>query len=165
MNPKTRVYYQGKQIRTVAGRFDSLKAKFYRFIRKVLQFSAVVAILALVFAFGGAFYSTQTITVSANTIEVHSNILDRIADCESGNGTKGSGKQFLSNGNVVTLLNTNGSIDVGKYQINQSVSHLQLEAKLGLNVLTLEGNTAMANYIYANEGTSPWSSSQHCWSR
>lgn len=112
-----------------------------------------------------AYAATATTTVMM-PIEMEAPVLQRIADCESGNGGKaGTGKQFLANGTVVTNLNKNGSIDVGKYQINLNLEHIQEMSKLHLNPLTEEGNYAYAKYIYENHGTSDWSSSQKCWYR
>jgi hypothetical protein len=111
-------------------------------------------------------HSASTSTVIAGetkVVEAAAHVLDRIADCESGNGTRGSGKQFKTSGQVVTNTNTNGTVDVGKYQINMSADHIQEMAKPGLNPLTEEGNTAYAKYLYANRGTGDWVSSQHCW--
>jgi hypothetical protein len=39
--------------------------------------------------FSGAFYSTKTITVSANMIAAASPTLNRIANCETGTGAAG----------------------------------------------------------------------------
>lgn len=107
---------------------------------------------------------TQTASAYANApIPTKFPVLDRIGDCESGDGSKGSRRQFLPNGNVVTHTNANGSVDVGMYQINMTAAHINLMAKKGFNPLTLDGNKAMAEYIYLNEGTGPWSTSQKCW--
>ena len=78
MNPKTKIFYFGRRIN---GRFDSFKTAVKRFTRKVPQGAAVVAVLASAFA-SGAFYSTSTVVVSANTVDTPAPILDRIAQCE-----------------------------------------------------------------------------------
>jgi hypothetical protein len=149
-----KIFYNGRRIN---GRFDSFKAKAQRAVRKAVQAAGVVAVLSLAFAFGGAFYSTSTITVSASTIEAPSPILDRIAQCES------HGHQLNPNGQVLLNVNTNGTVDIGKYQINSI--HEAEATKLGDDLFTLEGNTAYAKYLYANEGTGDWASSQKCWAR
>lgn len=92
-------------------------------------------------------------------------ILDRIADAESGGCKPGQGHQFNSNGTPVTHVNKDGSVDVGKYQINLSVSHLNEMTKLGFNPLTEEGNTAYAKWLYANRGTMDWQASAGCWAK
>src|SRR6266576_6311948 len=67
-------------------------------------------------------YAQVATTSTMLPIAMEAPVLQRIADCESGNGTPNSGKQFLANGNVVTNLNKNGSIDIGKYQINLNIA-------------------------------------------
>lgn len=114
-------------------------------------------------AFGAAYFSTSTVSAVTTVVPAPAPVLDRIADCESGTGKSGSGSQFRSNGEVVTNTNTNGSVDVGKYQINMNAGHIKEMAKLGFNPLTEEGNKAYAEYIYQNHGTGDWSSSSHCW--
>lgn len=143
--------------RRINGRFDSFKATARRLAHKTLQAAGIVAILALAFAFGGAFYSTETITVSANTIELASPILERIASCES------HGHQLNPSGQVLLNVNNNGTVDIGRYQINSI--HEAEATKLGYDLFTLEGNSAYAKYLYSTRGTSDWSSSAKCWSR
>jgi hypothetical protein len=156
---KPKIFFMGRRIN---GRFDSFKARAKRAFRKTLEGAAVVAVLALAFAFGGAFYSTSTVTVSADTVEAPSPILDRIADCESGNGTAGSATQF-KHGQVLISINTNGTYDEGKFQINSI--HNADATKLGYDLFTEQGNTAYAHYLYANKGTGDWASSAKCWAR
>lgn len=159
MNPKTKIFYFGRRIN---GRFDSFKAAAKRFIRRAVQATAVVAVLALAVAYGGAFYSTSTVTATTNVVDAPSPILDRIAACESGNGTPGSASE-TRNGQVLIHINSNGTYDQGKFQINSI--HNAEAAKLGDDLATDAGNTAYARYLYANEGTGDWASSEHCWAR
>ena len=56
------------------------------------------------------------------------------------------------------------NLDVGVMQINEHY-HSATAAKLGLDLYTIQGNTAYAQYLYQKEGTAPWSSSQGCWSK
>ncbi len=60
-------------------------------------------------------------------------------------------------------VNSNGTTDVGEWQINMNADNIRIEAKMGFNVLTQEGNKAMADWLYANVGTGPWASSANCW--
>lgn len=81
-------------------------------------------------------------------------LLERIALCESG------GHQFNPDGSVV-----HGRIhyaDTGKYQINAAV-HLQESIAMGMDINTLEGNTAFAKYLYRTQGVTPWLPSKNCW--
>jgi hypothetical protein len=164
MNPK--IFYMGRQLRTSNGRFSSFKT----FLRKVWYWTKVVMSLSLVIGLSGAvgafFFSTSTVTASApkvQIVEASAPILQRIADCESGNGSRGSAHQFNADGSVVMHQNFNNTVDVGEFQLNMNKSNLEQMAKLGLNPLTKEGNEAFAKWLYANVGTSPWSSSMHCW--
>lgn len=86
-------------------------------------------------------------------------VLDRIAKCESHN------RQFNTDGSVLTNTNTNGTVDVGMYQINMSSYHIKEIAKLNLNVFTEQGNRDYAMYIYTHYGTGAWSSSANCWNK
>jgi hypothetical protein len=154
-----KIFYNGRRIN---GRYDTFKAAAKRFIRRAVQCTAAAAILTLVFAAGGAFFSTSTVTATTNVVNAPSPILDRIADCESGNGQPGSATE-TKNGQVLIHINSNGTYDQGKFQINSI--HNAEAAKLGDDLATDAGNTAYARYLYANEGTGDWASSQKCWAR
>ena len=83
-------------------------------------------------------------------------ILIRIAGCES------QFRQFDKNGNVLR-----GNIvhqDVGVMQINETYQGA-LASALGYNIYTLQGNVAYAKWLYEQEGTQPWMSSNACWGR
>lgn len=154
---KTKIYYNGRRIN---GRFDSLKAAAKRFLRKSLQLALVAAVLALVFAAGGAFYSETTVTFAQTAVETPSPILDRIADCESGNGKPGTATQFRK-GQVLISINANGTYDQGKFQINSI--HNTEATKLGYDLATEDGNEGYAKWLYAHKGTGDWASSAKCW--
>ena len=49
-------------------------------------------------------------------------------------------------------------------QINEHY-HSATAAKLGLDIYTIQGNVAYAQYLYQKEGTQPWSSSKPCWGK
>ena len=51
---------------------------------------------------------------------------------------------------------------IGVFQINRSV-HAKFALSLGDNISTLAGNMAYARYLYTQEGTDPWISSEGCW--
>jgi hypothetical protein len=132
-----------------------------------------------VFGLGGAMYAVYVVGVQqaeiqyvrGETVEVvkevvvekDPDVFTRIADCESGDGTKGSGKQFTAKGNLVINTNTNGTSDVGKWQINLSADKVSEMAKLGINPFTEEGNYAYAKVLFNRNGTSDWNASQKCW--
>lgn len=151
------------QHRTRDGRFDSLKYKFHRAVRFIKNVAMVMAAAAVVFTIGGLTFSTVTSTVEADSVQVADTypVLDRIADCESGNGTKGSSKHML-NGQVLLKANTNGTIDIGRYQVNLTYWGKKA-TELGYDLTKEADNKAVAEWIYKNKGTTDWSSSQKCW--
>ena len=115
---------------------------------------------------------TNEVVAYADTVEVRyiekneiPPIMQRIADCESGEGGKeGTGKQFLKNGRIVQNHNTDGTYDLGKWQINFE-RHFDEIVRLKLDVLTEAGNQAYAMYLYENRGTGDWMASAKCWRR
>lgn len=102
-------------------------------------------------------------------------IMQKIAKAESG------GEQFCSEARVrnftpsarckcykvgapLMCTNTNQTLDVGAYQIN-SIHWAQAD-KMGFDVVNSEeDNRDFALYLYATEGTSPWSSSSKMWKK
>lgn len=96
-------------------------------------------------------------TVVVKTVYAESPIMERIAKCESG------GKHYGTSGQVIMRSNTNGSVDVGKFQINSV--WFKKATELGYDVTTEKGNTDMAYWIYANRGTNDWYASRDCWSK
>ncbi len=131
-----KIFYNGKEIqRTYKGTF---KASFSAKLRKAWKYtkigSVVLAGNAVIVLVVASQLATSTITYAESqpqVIEAKSPVLDRIADCESGNGTKGSATQ-LKNGQVLISLNTNGTYDQGKYQINSI--HNKEASSLGFNL-------------------------------
>lgn len=83
-------------------------------------------------------------------------VMIAIAQCES------NFRQYDKDGNV--LQNSAGSSAVGVFQIMSSV-HNSTADTLGLDVDTLQGNVAYAQYLYEKQGTTPWDSSKACWSK
>ncbi len=89
--------------------------------------------------------------------QVYSNdpILVEIARCES------NFKHYDKEGKVVKGRIDNA--DIGVMQINERY-HGDTASKLGLDIHTITGNVAYAKYLYAKEGSKPWSASEKCWS-
>ena len=83
-------------------------------------------------------------------------ILIEIARCES------RFRQYDSEGGV--LRGQENSLDRGVMQINEYY-HGEDSDKLGFDILTLEGNTAYARYIFERYGVSPWYPSYPCWGK
>lgn len=90
-------------------------------------------------------------------VEVNAPVLERIATCESG------GKHLGKSGQVIIKSNTNGTVDIGKYQINSV--WFKKASEMGLDLTKEKDNEVMAKWIYANRGTSDWSASAPCWNK
>lgn len=151
--------------RRVNGRFDSFKAQVRRIVRVAFIGAVTIGVLAAVFFIGAATYSTSTSSVEAAVVTkvAEAPVLDRIADCESGNGTPGSASHY-KNGQVVLRANTNGTVDIGKYQVNLTYWGKKA-TELGFDLTKEADNKKMAEWLYANKGTGDWSSSAHCWNK
>lgn len=54
--------------------------------------------------------------------------------------------------------------DIGVMQIN-TMYHEETAQKLGIDLYSLEGNLAYADYLYEKQGTKPWNSSRPCWGK
>lgn len=141
------------------GRFDSFKKRIDNFLRKL-------AIVFLIFAFGvivSKVYLAETITVTeVKEVVVESKakypVLERIAKCESTNN------HFDKSGQVLVVGNKNGSVDIGKYQINNRVWGKKAK-ELGYDLMIEKDNEAFAIYLYTTLGTEPWVWSKKCWVR
>lgn len=150
------IHWRDKQ-----GRFDSFKAKVHRFFKTVAVAVVVGVLLFTAFTTGALTYSTSKVEAQYVPVPVQSAVLDRIADCESGDGTKGSATHY-KNGQVLIKTNAN-SADIGKYQINSI--WFKKASELGFDLTKEEDNKKMAEWIYLNRGTGDWSASQKCWNK
>ncbi len=83
-------------------------------------------------------------------------VLIEVAKCES------RFRQHDKNGEV--LRGEVNNLDRGVMQINEYY-HNEDSAKLGYDILTIEGNTAYARYLFEKYGIKPWNSSAPCWSK
>ncbi len=156
-----KINYYGKR-----SRFAILKYKLNQAFRLFVTVMFILGVLAVVFYIGAFTFSTNTTVVTKVMAEqiqtpVVYPVLNRIADCESGTGKKGTATQFR-NGQVILHANKNGTTDIGKYQINMRVWGKKA-TKLGFNLATEAGNTKMAEWIYLNYGTGAWKYSSKCW--
>jgi hypothetical protein len=89
-----------------------------------------------------------------------------VTGCESGDLGPGSGRQFREDGSVVTNVNSNGSVDYGKWQINSI--HEEEWSRLGINIMTESGNDEFATILIERgrlEGNPlrDWEASRWCW--
>lgn len=148
--------------RRINGRFDSAKS----FTKRIVRFTGWSALVLGSIVIAGKMLSTDTVTVAqAEVVQlpVQAPVLDRIADCESGNGKPRSAMHY-KNGQVLLKANTNGTIDIGKYQVNLTYWGAKA-TELGLDLTKEADNKKMAEWIYANKGTGDWSASHQCWYR
>lgn len=79
-----------------------------------------------------------------------------VARCESGY------RQFNEDGTL--LRGKQNPKDVGVLQVNEYY-HLAGSTKLGYDIHTLEGNIDYGEYLYNNQGLTPWAWSKHCWGK
>lgn len=83
-------------------------------------------------------------------------VMIEIAKCES------RFRQHDKNGEV--LRGEVNPLDRGVMQVNEYY-HGDEAKKLGFDILTIEGNTAYARYIFERQGVRPWKSSSFCWGK
>ena len=157
----------GKRLKDIyphATKFQVFKYKVRMFIRKVVIISMIAGAFWLTYEIGGklnpgTIYTQELVTVEVQA-PVKAKVLERIAQCES------RGHHFDEKTGVVKLgANAKGgSVDIGLFQIN-NVYWGERATKEGLNLMIEEDNRKMAELIYNEKGTEPWSSSKHCWNK
>lgn len=163
MNYQLGTYKCIKQPNQHGGSFLYSTKKRIQHLLSLLSTFAVLSLTILAIFTAGQWSTPEHIT--ASTITIHDKdqtlypVMDRIAQCES------RSEQFNKDGTVLTNTNKNGTVDVGKYQINMSAEHIKEATKLGYNVMTEQGNRDYAMYIYTHVGTGPWTSSSACWNK
>lgn len=158
---KIKVFWDGKKLRDIyphATWFEVLKWRVYKLARKVLILSFMVGMVYGAFKLGLSSSGETTYAVQEKIVEVSkkSPVLERIAHCESNN-------MHYRDGQVIFNVNTNGTVDIGRYQINSVWNKKATE--LGLDLTKEKDNEAMATWIYENRGTEDWYSSKKCWQK
>lgn len=77
-------------------------------------------------------------------------------------GPNGIPKQFDKDGSV--MRGRVNHQDIGACQIN--LTYHEAEAiRLGFDLFTWNGNVGFANWLYKQEGSTPWNWSKSCWVR
>jgi len=140
-----------------ASKWQVFKFRVRRFFIRLFQLALVLVLFFIAFQILRYYfpvYKDKEIFVEK---EVSAPVLERIAKCES------SGKH-MSNGQVVMSGNSNGSVDVGLFQINVRIWG-KVAGDLGYNLTIEEDNKAFAVYLYNNYGTEPWIWSKACWNK
>ena len=156
------ITYMGKPLHQVyphATRWQVIKFKFGRAVRWLaIRLAIIGSIAGMLFAVHLYDMADAGITVVNQVVAPQgvAPILKRIAAAESQN------HQFDANGLPLLHANSNGSVDIGLYQINNRVWGAKAK-ELGFDLLTEKGQTAMATWILENKGTSAWNSSSNKW--
>ena len=148
--------WNGKEVRDNRGRFTSYWKKIKWFCKRVVIGVGVCFIALGLYVGGQVNVKLPELIPVVEAEDTLAPILERIAKCESPSG-------HTKNGKVVFARNTNGTTDIGKFQIN--TIWLPQAAELGLNLSVEEDNTKFAEWLYANRGTSDWFSSSKCWQK
>src|ERR1700756_4309887 len=164
---KTKIFYGNQYIGSmkVDGRkyskWQIIKLKIGLYTKRVVLATFLASVGGWVA--GGAIawaYHMRPVTVFAEKIvQVQSSelppVLQRIAKCES------DGSQTAQNGQITYHSNSDGSLDIGRFQINLKY-YGATATKLGYDLTNDADNEKMAEWIYANRGTSDWAASSKC---
>lgn len=158
---KVRLYINGerqKDIRPNMTKWQIFLYKVKRFFKVLFWGIMVTLFLVGVYELGNYYGDTKVIYTKQEVIKevpIKASVLERIAKCESPTG-------HWKDGQVVMSSNTNHSVDIGKYQINNKAWGKKA-TELGYNLVVEKDNEAMAQWIYTNRGTEDWYSSKSCW--
>lgn len=159
-----KVFMGGQRMRDIyphATRWQVIKYKVAMFLRKVMIVILTLAGIAVTFAAGS--YLMPTVVAQEVVKEVPQPleippVLTRIAKCESATG------HYDERGQVRVVGNSDGSVDIGKYQINEAIWGKKA-TELKLNLFNEHDNETMAIWLYQNRGTEDWYLSKHCWKK
>jgi len=146
--------------------YQRLWARIVWYTKVVLKLTTICgvtgAVIYLAFL-AGKVSSPVHVTAQVAEQKVEAPVLDRIGGCESeGNRNAKPSQINPKTGQVRTHANSNGTTDIGAYQINLEVWGKKA-SELGYDLSQFEGNKAMAEWIYANKGTEDWYPSKACW--
>jgi hypothetical protein len=140
------------------GKFKNVVKSFFK---KLLFWFIVVCMLAGTIQYFRWAYTTEIVIEKVKEVivnqEINYPVLERIAECESGN------THYDKNGQVLMRGNTNKTVDVGVMQIN-SVWFAKA-TELGLDLTKESDNREFAKYLYTTRGTEDWVYSKKCWQK
>lgn len=163
MNRKIKVFFGDKRLKDIypyATRFQVFKYHLIRFVRKVVIASFLIGVVYGSFQVGRITTEPRIVeAIKEVKVEIDSKapVMERIARCESGN-------MHFKNGQVIINVNTNGTYDMGVYQINSIWN--KKAGEMGYNLSIEKDNREFANYLYKNFGTAPWDASRkNCWNK
>ena len=147
--------FYGNQYRTkLAIRIKELLRKLVLLIGAVAGTVAMFYILQYYHGVDGTISAVNE--VFSEVVEELPPVMQRIAQCESGDS------HYDSTGQITTNGNKNGTVDIGRFQIN--LYYWAEEAtELDYDLTDEDDNTAFAMYLYHNQGTEAWVWSKKCW--
>ena len=156
-----RLFILGKRLKDIyphATMWQVIKYRTARFFRRLVILAGLLLAVTAVFNLGSQLNPTIKEVEAIKEVEVKTitPILKRIANCESPKG-------HYENGQVLLRANKNGSVDIGKYQINTLWAKKATE--LGLNLMNEQENEQFAVWLYENRGTEDWVWSKPCWQK
>jgi hypothetical protein len=133
------------------------RAKARPFIAKALFYCFAAFGLSVVAYAAGTYHAPTKVETSMVEVPDASvpPILEKIAKCES------ASNQYDKQGRLQLHPNKDGSVDVGKYMINNRYWEAKAN-ELGYNIYTPEGNELMAVWLAKNYGSEPWSATRKC---
>ncbi len=161
---KTKIFYGRDLIGRFAcdgrkyTRFQMFRIKTVRFIKKVMIVMFCMSALGWA-AYLGSNYVPRTVYAEKMIevpVEMEAPVMERIARCESSGNHK-------KDGQVIFKANTNGTVDIGRYQINSIWNKKATE--MGLDLTNEQDNKTFAMYLYKTHGTEPWYASKACWNK
>lgn len=171
---KVKIYWNGKYLRDLyphATKWQVFKYRVRKFFHTLSKVTVVTSSLAIIILWSFQFgkvnrVDAQDVVMPKQEIAP---VMVRIAKAESLNSHYCTDKlikhklcKAQEKGQVLVRGNTNGSVDVGTYQINVDVWGADA-TKQGLNIFEEKDNELMAIWIYENFGTGPWSASYKNW--
>ena len=173
-NKKVRLYYMGKRQKDIYLN----KTKWQIFVLRVKTFFKVLfwGIMVVLFLTGifeaGSYLNPKTIYTKQEVIkevDTKAPVLDRIAQAESLNSHYCTEKLVTAKmcakselGQVLLRANKNGTVDIGRYQINNYYWGAKATEQ-GLSLFIEKDNEKMALWIFKNYGSEPWESSSKKW--
>jgi hypothetical protein len=161
---KIKVFYGNKRLKDIyphATKWQVFKYKTARFLRQVFMITIATAGVTIIVLLSTEYQVSQRLKVTkespvANAEEQLPAVMQRIAECESGD------VHYKENGQVITNANTNGSVDLGRFQINEDIWG-DKAGEMNLDLSNEQDNKTMALWIYENYGTEDWKYSSKCW--
>lgn len=133
-------------------------------MKRFIVWAIAIGVVAILLSWAATVENVTTYTYPQVKAEVKKielvKALVPICACESTGNKYKKPTHFDSKGNV--LQGKINPADTGLCQINVKIHKKEFE-KMGLDVRKESDNIIFANWLYANEGTTPWDWSKHCW--